>query len=526
MTIKAIALCRVSSNEQLKSDSLDRQNKAVFEMAEKLGAVIPNDYIWSGSVSSRRGKNFRRKDLEEILATCKMDKAVKYIIVDEPDRFMRSIKEAFHWEAVYEDVGVKVVYTDEQLNGEDMMSKLQRFLKYFQAEGSNEERITKTIKGITAAMKIGKYPFQPPIGYMRGKVPGVHEINPETGPYLQYALIGIADGIMSVKQAMNWYNDNCPMIRDGKHTKVPMDKWTRFIANSYYAGTVEMHKQIDVRNENGLHEPLITLKQHERILDALNNRKKLHKGPIRGGNQRFPLNKILLCEDCASKGSRKFKFTGYDNKNGKTSKVYSRYYCRGCYKTISREEAHGQVKNLFSRLDFTNKGRKCVSCALNKIWDREEAGLKMQLSLYKQDLTKLEEKKQKILDELIGTDSPSFKNDLNKYLERVRSEIEKINGLAEAAEKSLATGRSNFLNFAMEFIDNLGQHFFELSLEEVEVCKKILFPSGFWVDSDKNVYTPEISPLYRERATKMGPLNPENTLVVGDEGLEPPTFSV
>lgn len=523
---EAIALCRVSSDEQLKNNSLERQNESVFRMAKKLGVHIPDNYVWSGSVSSKRGKNFRRKDLNEILTTCRKNKAIKYIIIDEPDRFMRSIKEAFHWEAVYEDIGVKVVYTDEQLNGDDLFSKMQRFIKYFQAEGSNEERMAKSIKGNTAALENGKYPFRPPIGYRRGKVAGVHEIDPETGPVLRQALIAISDGRQSIKEAMSWYNENCPPIRDGKHTKVPMDKWTKFIANPYYAGIVEMHKQINVRNGNGLHEKLITLKQHERILDALNNRKKLHKGPIKGGNRRFPLNKILLCEDCASKGINNCKFTGYDNTNGKTSKVYSRYYCRGCYKTISREEVHGQVKTLLNRLDFTAKGRKCVSCALNKIWDKEEAGLKMQLSLYKQDLTKLEEKKQKILDQLIESDNPSFKNDLNKYLERIRSEIEKMNELIGAAEKSLAAGRSNFLNFAMEFIDNLGRHFFELTLEEVEVCKKILFPSGFWMDSNKTIYTPEISPLYRERTTKMGPLNPENCPMVGDEGLEPPTFSV
>ena len=84
-------------------------------------------------------------------------------------------------------------------------------------------------------------------------------------------------------------------------------------------------------------------------------------------------------------------------------------------------------------------------------------------------------------------------------------------------KKSLNIGRSNFLDFAMEFIDKLGQHFFELTLEEVEVCKNILFPSGFWVDLNKNIYTPEISPLYRERTTKMGPLNPENCPIVDQE---------
>ena len=96
----------------------------------------------------------------------------------------------------------------------------------------------------------------------------------------------------------------------------------------------------------------------------------------------------------------------------------------------------------------------------------------------------------------------------------------------EAVEKNLSKGRSDFLEFALEFIDNMGKHFFELPLEEIGVCKNILFPSGFWVDENKKVYTPEISLIYRERTLKMDAETSENALLVGDEGLEPPTFSV
>ena len=93
-TVLAIASCRVSSIEQLESNSLNRQKEAVLKAAEHLGATIPEDGWWSGSVSSKRGNNVNRKDLQEMLARCKKDPRIKYLIVDEPDRFMRSIDEA------------------------------------------------------------------------------------------------------------------------------------------------------------------------------------------------------------------------------------------------------------------------------------------------------------------------------------------------------------------------------------------------------------------------------------------------
>ena len=508
--IKAIALCRVSSDEQLKNNSLTTQNIKVDELAEKYNAVIVKR--WSGSESSKSGKNLHRRDLKEMLDFCDKEKNIELLFVTEPDRLMRATGEGFWFITEIRRRGIKVIFSNDLFNKENATSDMLLAIQLAAGEASNEERIRKSINGHEAALREGRYTFQPPVGYMKdnknGKKAGIHRVDPVTGPVLQQALVAISDGTLTIKEALDWYNEHCPPIRDGKHTKMRMDKWTKFIANPYYAGVVEINKQIKVRNENGLHKPLITMEQHEKILDALGHRKKLHKGPIKGGNKRFPLNQILLCEDCASKGKKVFKFTGYDNKNGKTDKIYSRYFCRGCNKSLSRDAIHEQVKRLFDRLDFTETGRKAVIRALNQVWDKEQNGLKMQLSFYRQDLTKLEERKQKLLDQIIETDNQLLKDDLNGYLERTRDGITKLNMRIEAAEKSLNFGRSDFISFALKYIDDMGQHFFELPLEEVAVCKDILFPGGFWMGPDKIIYTHDISPLYRERTTKMGPLNP------------------
>lgn len=153
----AIALCRVSSDEQLKNNSLNRQNKAVQKIAEEYNLEIVR--IWSGSVSSKRGSNTKRKDLQEMLEFCKNNKRVKYLIVDEPDRFMRSMQEASYFEVVFDELGVKLLYSDPKLNEDSSVSRLQRMLGYFGAETSNEERQRKSIKGCEAAIKEGRYPF-------------------------------------------------------------------------------------------------------------------------------------------------------------------------------------------------------------------------------------------------------------------------------------------------------------------------------------------------------------------------------
>ena len=49
---------------------------------------------------------------------------------------------------------------------------------------------------------------------------------------------------------------------------------------------------------------------------------------------------------------------------------------------------------------------------------------------------------------------------------------------------------------------NLAHNILVLPPKEMQLCKQLLFPEGFCVDENKNVYTPKISPLYRLKSIK------------------------
>lgn len=157
---KAIALCRVSTPEQRLSNSLNRQEQNVLKAAEELNVEVIR--TWSGDVSSKVGKNVKRKDLNEAYAFCKANRGVKYFIVDEVDRFMRSTAEMFYWMVRFQEIGVKVWFAaNPQLNSNDSMAKLMLSLDSFKAEGSNKERQRKFINGHVASLKEGRHAFSP-----------------------------------------------------------------------------------------------------------------------------------------------------------------------------------------------------------------------------------------------------------------------------------------------------------------------------------------------------------------------------
>jgi hypothetical protein len=50
-------------------------------------------------------------------------------------------------------------------------------------------------------------------------------------------------------------------------------------------------------------------------------------------------------------------------------------------------------------------------------------------------------------------------------------------------------------------------------------CKQVIFPAGFYLDANKKVYTPEISPLYRLASNKKDLPATEKSLMVRVKGL-------
>lgn len=112
----AIASCRVSTPEQLSNNSLTRQHASVLKAAEDLD--VPIVRYWSGNVSSKHGTNLKRSDILEMVEFCKHNKQVKFLIVDEPDRFMRSIEEGNYFEVVFQQLGVKVWYASDPVLNE------------------------------------------------------------------------------------------------------------------------------------------------------------------------------------------------------------------------------------------------------------------------------------------------------------------------------------------------------------------------------------------------------------------------
>ncbi|MBR0372874.1 recombinase family protein [Candidatus Saccharibacteria bacterium] len=507
---KAIALCRVSTDEQLKNNSLNRQAEAVEMIAEKFKLEIVK--TWSGSVSSKSGKNLARKDLNEMLAYCKKNKQIKYVVVDEPDRFMRSLDEGLWYIVEFKRVGVRVLFSDDKLNGEDATAKLMCSFGLFNGEISNEERARKTKHGHEKAIRDGRYTFVPPLGYIRGKVRGIPEIDRVIGPLLKAQLLRIANKLVSPTVALQDYNRSVETA-GLKKAPLKMDKWRAICTNPFYCGVIEMNKIVKASNPNGLHEKLISKEQHERILEAFNRRPKNQKGPNFAGNPLYPFNQMITHVGCPCTKSKYNTFVGVTVKNSQ-GKEYEKYRCRGCYMYVSREEMRERIEDIISSLELTESGSRAVRDALINVFEMEEGDItSRQTQLYSQRANAKREA-ESVRDAFIGAREQTIRDSLEeKHKEltnRIRKYDEEINELGNFEADEIR----RFCEYAFNFISDLVRNILNLPPKEMQLCKQLLFPDGFCVDENKNVYTTKISPIYRLKSIKKDSDESSDSLVV------------
>jgi len=497
----AITNCRVSSDEQLKSNSLNRQRAAVLRAAGRLQVSIPEDGQWSGSVSSMRGKNIKRKDIREMLDYCNKHKSVKYLIVDEPDRFMRSIDEAYYIEMQFKLIGVRVWYaSDDDLNSDQLQAKLMKFMKYFVAEGSNEERQKKSINGQTAALKDGRYTFHPKSGYMKGKTAGIHEIHPIQGRELQKILKRLSSGFVNPTNALIELN-NSAFTKE--HAPYKMDKFRKIATDIYYAGFLEMDAQIKVSGIKGLHEPLITLEEHYRIVEIFDNKPKYQIGPKRKGNPEFPLNNIVEDDKCLER-TNKGRLVGFPHTNGKTKKIYHKYRCRSCGRYWHREEMHPKIADLFARYEMSPDTQRKIIDALELVWQKDSENRLDQERSIRRAITELKDSIEKKVESATDDSNIAIKDDILRIIDKKKAELTDLETQLTKLTREQEDDRKEFMAFALSFIEDTGKHFLEpyISKEHRIMCKQMLFPTGILIDQKNKVYTPEISVFYRLASNK------------------------
>ncbi len=511
---KAVALCRVSTSKQrIFGNSLDAQEARIVKAAELLEVLLPDNYIWRMDISSKKGKNIKRKDLKEIRELCRKDKSIKYFIVDEPDRFMRSIKEFYWWKVEFEQIGVELRFAHKPLASDnDQHHVFDELIDVYRAESSNHERTTKANEKMQSRIDLGYYPGYCHTGYMKSDVKGIHVPSEPQFSLLQEAYRDVASGKKSLREALTWLASAGFKLKNGK--RLDMMQFKRILKEPYYYGAVKMGDF--QQNEKGLHKAMINKEEFEIASKIAKGQKA--RFTVNRHNPEFPMNG-LLCEECFISNKRSDgKFTGYKHHNGKkesSRKYYKRYRCRSCGNPFTQEELHKRVSDYLAPVRLAPEVREELIHSLRKAWAEIEQDSIAEITRLRTRLTHANEQKMRLVISL--ADNPENKADTQEAIVLKKEEIGIIEDELTKAQ-DIESDFNEFVEFSLGFVDNLKANWWSLDHEDRLRCEELLFPQFLRIDKNKKVSTPEISYIYRYKPSKKTPVGALNAISGGPGG--------
>lgn len=517
---KAIALCRVSTQGQANEGNLVPQQESVQKAADILGVELVK--VWSLAVSSRKGKNLKRKDLVAMLEYCKRYRSVKYLIVDEVDRFMRSIDEYFFWKMQFKIAGVRLVHANRpDINPDDDRAVFDELIDVYRAEQSNNERIHKTPEKMMAKIRAGYYPSNPHTGYRTSDIPGLHIVDEPNWSAMHDGFKAMITGECDINEGLKRATQDGlrtknygPKAVGGK--KIDMYRWKQLMVDDYYCGVVRLKDWPEV-NPNGLHQPMITPEEHEILVDIVKNKGK--RFIINRNNPDFLLSNEAECMSCVLANALHPRLVGYWQNNGekKGFKRYRRYRCRTCNLGVRQEAFHAGITDELAKLHLSYEQKEKLKQYMRKVWSSYEIERTERARIALGKVEMLKQKKNSAMDGYIAEQDQEMKQDIKEKIEGLKSEIiaaEKVAAEAQDFEKDF----DDFIGYAFDIMDNLDTKWWQQDKVTMSVYKQMLFPAGIQLSPDKKVYIPEISVIYRYGRNKKASEEADSTKMEVDQG--------
>jgi site-specific DNA recombinase len=161
-----------------------------------------------------------------------------------------------------------IIQGANEMSKQDKISVSEKFLKDVKAvmhQHYTDAMAANIKRGMLHRAQSGYAMHRPPLGYAVTTMPGLFEIN-LFGTVLREELKDLASGYTTIKSVATKLSlafdpfDSSP--KPWSNTKLK-----RLLSDPYYAGWISYKGEL----YPGLHEPMITAKQHQQLLDLLHD---------------------------------------------------------------------------------------------------------------------------------------------------------------------------------------------------------------------------------------------------------------
>jgi len=361
-TKKGIIYVRVSDVGQVSGTSLESQERACIEYAERNGIEIVRTFIEKGESATAAD----RTEFLKALDFCRTNKGtIDSFIVWKIDRFARNATDHFSVRAKLNQFGTNLFSVTEPITQDAIGKLMETFLAGY-AEFENEVRKQRCTGGMRGRLRMGIWCWWPPIGYVHSKktrdrrktMPDIPD--EERYHLIQRGLKLYRAGNHSIGALTEESNRWGLRTRTGK----PMRKqlWEGILTNKFYAGI--LIDPWDGEEYPGEHKPMITLQEYSDIQKIKRGMSNNATRPRLSFNPDFPLRGLITCS-CGkpytaswSKGRSK-RYPGYHCHNPQCA-----YFGQVLRKETLETKFHELLTTITPRPGFFEAFEKAINAYL------------------------------------------------------------------------------------------------------------------------------------------------------------------
>ncbi len=488
MTKKAVIYCRVSSKRQVEEgNGIESQELMCLQLAVRRGYEIVQIYKEPG-VSA---KDADRPAFKEMMSFLKRAKEPFYILAYSQSRLFRDAGDFFSYTKIFDSYDIMTDYVTVDLNS--IESSNVKFLvsgiTAVQDQYHRLENETKVRNNMEACLYAGRWILKPPLGYTMKKLDKSKTIvrDEPLATHLKKAFEGYANGSFHSRiEAFEFIKS--------KGFDFDVKRFYEAIKKPIYAGYFDFPVW-KIPLTKAIHEPIITLETHNKILSRINMETKTYTKDL---NQEFPLRRIVKCSECN-------KFFTASFAKSKSNKKFPYYYCanKECV-NYSKMIAREKLEHEFIKLLENNKPSESIIKAYEKIFENyinaNIKNLQNDQQEAKAKLVGINKQISNTVDKSINIENnilfKAFENKLTELQIQKATLEEKITTiklqLNSPSKKNFRTPLKKFLEDVLNVVDNW--HNGDLATKRLIV--KTNFSGDIVYDPNSGFRTPEKSSIY------------------------------
>lgn len=352
MSLAALYI-RVSSAEQVHGYSLDVQERACREYAERQGWSVAEVYREEGESAKTADRPGLQRMLVEV---CAKGSGVDFVVVYDLSRLARDTFDHLAIQRQLETHGIRLRAATQNLEDSAEGKFVQTVLSATN-ELENALRRRKVLAGMQEAVRRGRWVWAAPLGYRwRGgeERKRTLELDPDVAPHLRWAFEAAARGLHSAPEILSALAD--------RGLRVPRATLYRAFRNPLYAGRIVVPEWgVDT---TGSHEPLVDFATFRAASRGTSARRSYSTGE----SAAFPFRQITRCGGCGR------GIAGYFAKGkGKGTGRWPYYRCQACRVSVAARRLEDQFASLLDGLSATPRQLDALAEVLRDVQGRREA---------------------------------------------------------------------------------------------------------------------------------------------------------